>query len=94
MNTDDPDRRGRVAFERYHVALPSTRIDWVRLGAAEQAAWCHAAEAAFEEGRAFEREQYAAQDGHDGVVLQPGERMISYIYETKRGSRVAVEVTE
>lgn len=93
----DPERRGRVAYER----LGAHSGPWVEQDGAFRQAWCHAAEAAFEEGRAFEREQLEAQHardvdrgGPDGVVLQHGERMVSYVYRTTRGSTVAVEVTQ
>lgn len=71
----DPERRGRVAYERYAAALPAVVDDvypreWVQAWSAPwgmvpsgvRQMWCHAAEAAFEEGRAFELEQLRIGD--------------------------------
>ncbi len=61
----DPERRGRVAYERMVADLGGRMnkgLEWAALDEAAQASWCHAAEAAFEEGRAFERGLHPAHE--------------------------------
>jgi hypothetical protein len=53
----DLERRGRVAYERWSAVTGRTGDAWVRLSPEFRQQWCHTVEAAFEEGRAFEREQ-------------------------------------
>lgn len=50
----DRERRGRVAYERMAAFMPLR--SWESQTPMNREQWCHVAEAAFEEGRAFERE--------------------------------------
>ncbi len=85
----DPERRGRGAYERWCAAMEGRWKRWAELSPDNRERWQTIAEAAFEEGRAFERESAS-----DGVKLAPGEKMVSYAYRTVRGNVVEVSIPE
>lgn len=65
----DKERRGRVTYERHLSACGGKcgeiHISWSDLGQWERNAWLATAEAAFEEGRAFEQEHYERADADE-----------------------------
>lgn len=78
----DPERRGRVAYERMRAAVQArgrsmAGESWSGLEQPHREAWCHAAEAAFEEGCAFEREraEEAVRAKLDDVAIAAQDRL-------------------
>lgn len=59
----DRERRGRVAYERWRALGGNQTVPWNDMALYVQDMWQQVAEAAFEEGRAFERERWHSLEG-------------------------------